>query len=328
MSPKQSAIVTLSIDVEEEGLFKKSYQCFNPPVENVAYLSELRPFINRGIKPTFFCAHAVLANNKSRSVIESFLPDIELGAHLHHWNTLPLIQNLPANGILKTVPAIQVPLSIMELKLKTLLKLCKEVAGKPVVSFRMGRWDLHASLWPLLISFGIKCDASVRPLHRGKTSMHGPNHFTAPPDPYWLRLPEGKLLEVPLTAVPIKGLGGFLVNILAKKPGWACKFHKWGALALLPVQHPLWLLKLTTLRHLQRGGKVLSLTWHSSEMMPNGTPHLQSQEGITAFLKKMFSYLDWLEEKFAIQYKTVGDLYNMDKAWPAPASEPGQDWIA
>lgn len=308
--------VAISLDVEEEGLFGGRYQCFSPSVTNLACLASLAPLLHRGVKPTLFCAYPALTDPAGQDIIRELGESCEIGAHLHYWNTPPLPANSP--GILRAVPAGKLGEDEFLAKLRTVAKAVENLTGKPPRSFRMGRWDLHRFMLPLLARCGFICDASVRPLHWHMDNGRGPDHFLAPADPYWIGTPNGKLLEVPLTVLP-------LLNILKKiPPRFLPCLQQWGALALLAVYHPLWLLRLVTLRHVAAGGRVLSLTWHSSEMMPGGTPHLPDEKSISRFRAKIARYLDWLEAKYDIAYVSMSDLAKIEQ-FPLRQAATG-DW--
>lgn len=323
---RESLSVTVSLDVEEEGLFSGRYRCKDVTVENVACLTQLSGLFERGIRPTLFCAYPVLQDAGARAILEKLLPHVEIGAHLHHWNTPPIAQNIPASGELFAVPAYQAPLPSLEEKLEHLLRLGRDFLGRDLTSFRMGRWDLHRPLLPILARHGIRCDASVRPLHTHTNKNKGPDHFGAPVDPYWMQIDDARILEVPLTVAPIFGPLALLPQKFAPVKRIASGMRHWGALALLPINHPLWLLKLTTMLHVSNGGRVLSLTWHSSEMMPGGAPHVPDKAAVRDFMRKLDLYLDWLERNFSISYASMEQL--AQGAHPdAPLPSYACDWI-
>jgi hypothetical protein len=173
----------------------------------------------------------------------------------------------------------------------------------------MGKWYLYRWHWPLLAEAGVLVDASVRPLHY---AAQGPDHFDAPADPYVVDVQGRAILEVPLNCLPLcaclrrlspsSGTGGSLRMRLA------ASMRKWGVLALLPVYHPLWMMRIVTKRYLAQGGRVLSLTWHSSEMMPGATPHVPDAAAVERLLGKIRSYLRWLTGWTAVQGRTLDDL--------------------
>ncbi len=46
------------------------------------------------------------------------------------------------------------------------------------------------------------------------------------------------------------------------------------------------IMRLATRLHSMRGGKVLSIFWHSSEMLPGASPHTPDEEAANTFLEK------------------------------------------
>ena len=231
---------------------------------------------------------------------------VEIGAHLHHWNTPPAEGG--GEGQQGYASPGRVPEKLLAARLASLFASGGAFWGKPLTSFRMGKWDLHRWHWPLLAEAGVLVDASVRPLHY---APQGPDHFDAPADPYRVNVQGRVILEVPLSCVPLcacvqrlspsAGASGAFLRL-------AASVQKWGALALLPVYHPLWAMKAVTRRHLARGGRVLSLTWHSSEMMPGATPHLADMPAVERFLGKLHGYLRWLTGWVSVQGRTLDEL--------------------
>ncbi len=305
--------LAVSLDVEEEGLFGGQYARRDYSMANTASLTRLAPLYERGVRPTLFCAHSVLAHAPSRQALAHARDShgAEIGAHLHHWNTPPLTLDGPhADAALgdnaASVPAAAVPAPLMAAKLATLMAAGRDFQSAPLTSFRMGRWDLHRSLWPLLAQAGILVDASVRPLHCGVSPLAGPDHFNAPRDPYWVSTPEGRIFEVPLSVTPL--LPCLPAALRRAAPRLRPGFKNWGALSLLPVYHPLWAMQAITRLFVARGGRVLSLTWHSSEMMPGGAPHLPDAAAVDRLMNKIQAWTDWLMARWNVRCLTMDQL--------------------
>ena len=149
--------LAVSLDVEEEGLFGGQYARRGCSTTNTACLTRLAPLCERGVRPTLFCAHSVLADAASRRDLAAVRDrhGAEIGAHLHHWNTPPLTLDGPeADAALgdsaPRVPAAAVPDPLMAAKLAGLMAAGRDFQSAPLTSFRMGRWDLHRNHWPLL----------------------------------------------------------------------------------------------------------------------------------------------------------------------------------
>ncbi|MDR0239453.1 MAG: glycosyl transferase family 1 [Deltaproteobacteria bacterium] len=310
VAPAVSVELVLSIDVEEEGLFRGAYARTKPTVRNVAGLARLSPLLLEFALPvSLLCTHSVFTDAAACRSLAGMCARhrVEIGAHLHHWNTPPVAAG-SEDGQDYESPG-RAPASLLQARLENLFAAGRAFLGMPLTSFRMGKWDLHRWHWPLLAEAGVLVDASVRPLHY---APQGPDHFYAPADPYVVNVQGRALLEVPLSCIPLcaclrhvrpsAGAGGGVRMRLASS------LWRWGVLALLPVYHPLWAMKAVTKRYLARGGKVLSLTWHSSEMMPGGTPHLPDVAAVERFLEKIRSYLRWLTGWAAVQGRTFDEL--------------------
>ena len=332
MSARQPLYLVVSLDVEEEGLFGGRYARRGFSTRNTTSLNTLEPFCSMGIRPTLFCAHSVLADPASCESL-AMLRDrhhAEIGAHLHHWNTPPLTLDGSDNTLPDTadrVPAAAVSDTLFSAKLATLMEAGRALQGQPMTSFRMGRWDLHRSHWPLLAAAGILCDASVRPLHSAASAMLGPDHFDAPGNPYWVATGQSKIFEVPLTVTPLlPQLPGLLRALPATLAARArASFKTWGALALLPVYHPLWAMCAVTRLYTARGGRVLSLTWHSSEMMPGCTPHLPDAAAVKNFTGKVANWLNWLHRHYSVRCLTMDEL-RRELGPSAPTLHGDGDW--
>jgi hypothetical protein len=302
-------------------------------VRNVAGLARLAPLLEEFDLPvSLLCTHSVFADAAAcRSLAEMCERcRVEIGAHLHHWNTPPVEAGDAARPGYES-PG-RMPATLLRARLATLFAVGRAFWGQPLTSFRMGKWDLHRWHWPLLAEAGVLVDASVRPLHY---VLQGPDHFAAPADPYVVTVQGHTILEAPLSCIPLcacvrrldpsAGAGGMRTRL-------AASVQQWGALALLPAYHPLWVMQAVTRRHLAQGGRVLSLTWHSSEMMPGGTPHLPDAPAVERFVGKIRSYLRWLTGWASVQGCTLGALRqtrHADNVGPpigSAGATDGSDW--
>lgn len=307
-----NVLLSLNLDVEEEGLFRGVYgrTCTS---RNTARLDGIRPLLDAGMRATFFCAHSVLADDESRERLARWHGEgVEIAAHLHHWNTPPLPDGAPEER--RSVPAAAVPAAALEEKIRSVARLCREISGTPPRSFRMGRWDAHGGLWPILARAGFSVDASVRPLHGMRFDATGlamsPDHFDAPLSPYRIVTPCGSLLEVPLTVAPLLPGLPAVIRALPAGPGRMLRASLpwWGVLALLPVQHPLALMKAATLAMLDSGVRVFSLTWHSSEMAPGCAPHMPDERAVKNLLQKALRWHEWLRGRADVRCVRMDEL--------------------
>ena len=314
--------VIVSLDVEEEGLFSGNYAARGCGVRNVALLPRLAPLTHDlGFPLTLFCAHTVFSSPEARPHL-AWMRDhcrAEIAAHLHHWSTPPLTDGEDSDdSSQKDGPPVRtdkMPRQLLRRRLRTLLDAGRDFQGAPLTSFRMGRWDLKASVRPLLAEEGITFDSSVCPL---RVFSGGPDHFLAPTEPYWPEDCPG-LLESPVTQVALLPPLARLWYGLTRRKALVDSFHFWGALSPNPVWHSPAVMRAATRLLVRRGGRVLSLFWHSSEMLPGGSPNIPDQAAADALYQKTFNYLQWLRENYNIMGLTAAQLREM-----APSLHFGQ----
>lgn len=306
--------LSVTIDVEEEGLFSGKYEKENCSAKNLAHLGKLDPiFKEYGIRPTLLIAYQVAKNRQYGETVMKHCHnwDGEVGAHLHHWNTPPII-DLPHKD---PIPSDLIPKDILSEKIGNLFEAIKEWSHEPT-SFRMGRFNLGPRVLELLHGTSIKVDSSVAPLRR---QYGGPNHIDAGSDPYYpdlldpSRQGRSAILEAPITITPIFGnsgqwlgkldktrlFGGDLINTLAEKG------------ASIPAQ-PMWTglkrMKLAAALHKNRGGQVINIFFHSSELMPMGAPKHPTEHEIGLFIKKLGDFFQWLAKKYGYESVTLTQL--------------------
>lgn len=96
----------------------------------------------------------------------------------------------------------------------------QSVSGQPVVGFRAPSWSMASNTawaFDVLVRLGFLYDSSIFPM---RTGLYGISH--APKNPYWLALPEQKILELPpavgsLCGLPVPLSGGIYWRLLPPK---------------------------------------------------------------------------------------------------------------
>ncbi|MEW6350956.1 MAG: hypothetical protein AB1646_18010 [Thermodesulfobacteriota bacterium] len=307
-------LLAVTIDVEEEGLFGGQYQERDAPVENVSRLGLLdNVFREFGIRPTLLVSYQAARTARNRELLAEWRDkwDGEIGAHLHHWNTPPIVPlpyPQPADSEL-------MPQDLLAAKLDTLLDSITAM-GVNATSFRMGRFNLGPRMLAVLEKSPITTDSSIAPMRKDPA---GPDHLIAPTDPY---IPDAgrvyaagnsAIVEVPITVVPVvrqfRSLAGRLDGgtLVSKKTlGWFSK-----NLASLPAQPMLTglrRLKAAVELHRRRGGRVLTVYFHSSELMPGGCPKHQTRADVDRFVEKLRQYFSWLRKGVISESVTLAEV--------------------
>lgn len=321
----QPLAVVVSLDVEEEGLFSGSYPRFGAGLTNIPHLERLKFLPGEfGLPLTYLCDYPVLRHGPSLAVLEGLLARLggELGAHLHPWNTPPF----PEMPWPEPVSTAVMPLDVFRAKLESLQEAAAAFCGRRATSFRMGRWNLFRRAMAVLPEAGFTVDSSVAPLRHVRG---GPDHFLAPADPYWLRPagPDGpRLLEAPTTQVPLVPGGPALCDALAARLGSRGRdavrtfFMKTMTLGVNPVWMPEATMRLAVRAHVRRGGRAVTLFWHSSELLPGASPHFPDKAAVDGFLAKVRRFAGWLRRTFAVRGTTLGALAGPDFSWPDRSS--------
>jgi hypothetical protein len=314
LAVSQPLQLAITIDVEEEGLFSGSYPRTPPGVANVSALERLR-FIPRefGFPLTLLVAYQVARDPVARRVLTSWREEhgAELGGHLHPWNTPPFWDLADP----EPVPCTRLPLALLGAKLATLVSSHQEAFQMSPRSFRMGRFDWCPSFPEILARFGLRVDSTMVPLTQ---KVGGPTHFLAPVDPFWLHLPGSglaPLLEVPLTMVPLWPGAPQAVQRFSRrfpeKLGETLRawFPSLLAAGIHPAWFPLFAMRRAVTLHRRRGGRVLNLFLHSSELHPGGNPKFPTPQSVDRLIAKLRAFLSWLVETGPMAGVTLSGLY-------------------
>lgn len=298
--------IVISLDVEEEGLFSGQY----PRASGVTNVAELRrlEFIPRdfGFPLTLLVSHRVARDPAACEVLARWrdLYRAEIGVHLHPWSTPPFA-DLPWP---EPVPAEQLPLPLLRDKFGHLLEQVRGSLGVTPVSFRMGRFDFGPTILNLLPEFGIKVDSSIVPLTLKGTG----DYFLAPADPFLLA---PALLEVPLTLVPvIAPLPRALARLAPRLPGGSGRrllgwFKYLGAAGIQPAWFPPASMRLAAALHRRRGGRVLTMFFHSSELQPGASRLFPTEAAVAGFVARIRAFLTWLVQSGPVDGVTLSELY-------------------
>lgn len=328
-SDKAPLLVAVTLDVEEEGLFSGRYPRAGAGLSNIALLERLA-FLpgDFGLPLTYLCDYPVAMDPASRELISRLAAQGqgEIGAHLHHWNTPPFLD--PPR--VEPVPSHLLPPELLKAKFETLFAALERWTGEAPRSHRMGRWDLRRFMLPMLAELGIEVESSIAPRRQ---VPGGPDHFLAPADPYELQFDHHRLLVAPVTQIDtipgagrlVHGLAGLLPGALGESVRVAYK--SFGVLGVNPVWMPLATMKAAARMHAARGGRALTMFWHSSELLPGASPHFPDPASVDAFLAKIRDFFAWLTTRLPCRGVTLSQLPDHGP-WPRLDFEPGrgEDW--
>jgi hypothetical protein len=305
----------VTIDVEEEGLFSGNYSREESSASNVFELDVLDSvFLELNVRPTLLVSYQVA--NKDKALKKMFsLKDkwkAEIGAHLHHWNTPPIV----FDPVPQPTPSELMSTDLLEAKARSLFESLSDGQSRPT-SFRMGRFNLGPKMFQVLERMGVKVDSSISPLRK---SYGGPDHLMAPSDPYFPNpldpREKGKssVLEAPVSILPIfRGVDRRL-DLLSKTRYFPERATEWLAMNVASIAiQPAWVnlnvAKTGVRLHKARGGKCLTIFFHSSELAPGMNPLNTTKEAVRTFIKNLRTFIQWLQTRYDAQSYTLSELY-------------------
>jgi len=291
---------TITVDTEEEWDWHSGYPTRRPPsVRNISELPRFQELCDRfGAAVTYFVNHAVLADSQARSVIQQLAgrPNVEIGFHIHPWNTPPLDPREavpPRESFLHNLPW-----QLARAKLETVYTTFQDNGLRPI-SYRGGRYSTSAEVQNWLRDHGFIADCSILPFTTWKDEgapdfryrdfmplRHAPRHPN-----------ERGFWELPLSFGVNRTATRLWLAVLdrAEQPPW-CWLHSVGLLDRLRIvrkcwlnfEHPFGERMLGFLRVLRQIG-VPTVVWsvHSSSFRVGGNPYVPTQAAVEAVWKRI-----------------------------------------
>jgi hypothetical protein len=265
-----------------------------------------------GVVPTYLLASEIVADEQARGLLADWRSRgvAEIGAHLHPWTTPPFAEapGLRPNDGLHAFPC-ELPGDLLREKVAVLTRQIEEAFGFSPTAFRAGRYGCDGRLARYIADEGFVVDSSVTPLvsWRGTPGMGGGgpdfSGFTAAPfrvagtgDPGLIELPVTVLQTYPIFErfpvllrayrwLPVRAVRKILFSsYLQRQPMWLAPYPNYGFKDLALVWR----------RAEEAGLRAAVMNFHSSELMPGGSPFRPTRESIDdlyACLDRLFAYV-------------------------------------
>jgi hypothetical protein len=311
----------ISIDTEEDNWVPTRD---NITQENARQLPGLQAMFDRlGVRPTYFVTNTLAVDPTACGIIRdlSYHPGVEIGAHLHPWNTPPMDEVFtPRNTMLHNIPA-----DLQRAKLEHLTdSLAQCLEGRRPTSFRAGRWGIGSDTIGALIDCGYRVDSSVTPYTSWVDTDEGPSHIGAPVHSYRLsrgsdvREPSrGPIIEVPpafgVTRAPLAPWNRFY-ETLTSAPArglFLDRIASWTRLirsaTLNPEVSPMKDMVALTHALIEEGVRHLHLYFHSPTLCPGLTPFVHTRDQRDRFVARIEEYIEWACSIAKLRFATVAE---------------------
>jgi hypothetical protein len=291
-------VVTIDTEADDQWQHGRPLTC-----ENVSYWPAFQRICQTyGVTPTYLVTSEMAQDRSAAALLAKWTRDdqAEVGAHLHVWSTAPFV-DAPGLRFNDPVHLFESSLTgdLLRAKLQTLTTQITKNIGVTPRSYRAGRFGIGRSTVEVLGELGYLVDSSVTPLvawgdeSSPLTREHGPDfrHHTAVP----FRLAHSGdpgVLELPVTVVIGSRVARAHPLLTRAYLGRASQVAR--KLGRRQHAEPMW---LRPLAHQTAGDLVrvwntaeemglpsAVMMFHSSELMPGGSPHRPTRRSITALL--------------------------------------------
>lgn len=274
-------------------------------VRNAERLPALQALFERhGVRPTYVVTWEMATREASAAVLRELARGgrCEIGTHLHPWSSPPFRpEDLAAHSYPHNLPP-----ELLERQITELTQAIHASLGVTPTTYRAGRNGFDGRTLPVLERLGYTVDTSVDPLFNERRKG-GMVFAGAPIRPYFpdyrdVRRPGGStVLEVPITSATLPALPKTLERAYAtlKPIPWR------GALKRLGLR-PVWLrpsytplpdmLSFADALHAQ-GQACFNIIFHSSELLPGGSPYTPDAASVQRFLDDLERLLVHLTQR-------------------------------
>jgi hypothetical protein len=262
-------------------------------VENARALPRLQELCDKyGVRPSYLVTHEMATREPARSILRdlSATGRCEIGAHLHPWSSPPYREQ----DLVGRYPS-QLDDAQLETQLRELTDAIETSVGVRPVSYRAGRHGFDARSLRILETLGYRVDTSIDPLFN-ETRKGGPSFAGAPVTPYpagpgLIAAGTSSVLEIPVSSATSPYLPKSLERLYTSLPAipWRGYFKRLGirAVWLRPSYSSVEDAKALASSLVGRGVPTLNMLFHSSELVPNGSPYNRTEGDVDGFFAKL-----------------------------------------
>ena len=260
--------------------------------------------VRHGVRPTYLVTSEIVEDGSASHMLARWSGEglAEVGAHLHPWTTPPFddAPGLSRNDAAHAFPS-DLPEALLRAKLTTLSEQITACVGTRPTSFRAGRFGMNTTCAKTLAELGYVVDSSATPLVSWQETpglpggTGGPDFQTHPVTPFLVAgSGDPGLVELPVTIMQMSPRAQSrprLRRLYASRPIRLVRRLQRRE-RMLP--DPLWMRPYPGVgcRDLERlwhaadrqGLKTVVMMFHSSELMPGGSPYRPTRRSVAALL--------------------------------------------
>ena len=298
-------VLLMVVDCEEEFDWDNPVRGAAYTLESMLCLGPLQAVLEpRDVRATYVVGYPIVDDATAWKPLARLHADglCQVGAHLHSWVTPPYQEQPSLSHSFQG----NLDASIEHAKMARLADRIEDrFATRPLI-FKAGRYGFGSATAAALEALGFEIDVSFMP-HWRYDEQGGPSFAFVPVDPFWLR-PEGRLLEIPLTA-GFTGLasdvGSWLYNQVdrpslrfARLPGLLARTGLLNRVRLTPEGIPVADAIQLTRALFAKGLRVFQVSFHSTSLVPGKSPYVENAQDLRRLLDWIATYLDFFTGEF------------------------------
>ena len=281
--------------------------------ENAKFIPKFQEFCESyNIAPTYLIDYSMSHNNFLVNYLKKkvFNDLCELGMHLHSWDTPPY-HEYDKNKLSRPY-LIEYPEEIMYEKIMNLNNYLENIFELKIVSHRAGRWATNNIYFNLLDQFGYLVDCSITPgidwTKQLGVKLGGSNYTNYKHIPYMIG--NTNLLEIPMSVSNLMqfewdhslSLKNNIRRFLKTKIGYTV----W----LRPVLYGQVDIQKLISQIDEKNYGYLEFMIHSTELMPNGSPYINSNIELINFYEKLKNIFNMLKNQYqSVTLKQYRNIY-------------------
>jgi hypothetical protein len=285
-------------------------------VRNAERLPALQELCDRfGARPTYLVTYEMATRDESAPILRALgqTGRAEIGTHLHPWTSPPF---RPEDLQAHTYPH-NLPPDLLDRQITELTDVITANLGARPTTYRAGRNGFDGRTLPILERLGYTVDTSVDPLFN-ETRKRGMTFAGAPREPYHpdyadVRRPgRSKVLEIPITSATVPGLPKALESAYTNlKPiPWRGALKRIGLRAawLRPSYTPRAEMLAFASRLKAQGATSFNIIFHSSELLPGGSPYTPDEASVARFTDDLRALLEHLTGPLGVVGRTYAEF--------------------
>ncbi|RLA73967.1 MAG: hypothetical protein DRG78_21775 [Epsilonproteobacteria bacterium] len=284
----------LTVDTEGDNIWGRLKDITSINTEKLYRFQELCEKYN--VKPIYLTNYEAAINTGYQKFIEKHKKNLEVGLHLHAWNSPPSYDLTDDDN--QNHPYLhEYPNEMIEKKISYMVKYLKETFKCDIISHRGGRYSISEKMIEILSDNGIKIDCSVVPgfdwsSHAGVPNGNGGPNFKASKSN--IHTIYDKMIEIPVSTYRINKYFDLLKQTNIIRRGFGKLFNYKNSTLRSKVDNYQEMQKVVKW-NLANNATHLEYIIHSSELVSGQSSLINSQEEEDLFynnLEQLFILLN------------------------------------